>query len=193
MFKSILSIICFLGISFTQIQYGGSPKFYDDRTLDVSFIAVDQSQHINRSSHPMVFQFGNEYSYEYNILENASSIINDNEITYIFGIESRGAFGIGLYFDQFVLSQNSKLFIYDEDQSFFMGSFDSRNNKAQMELTTSLVKSDRIIIELTVPENEAEEVLLNVNTVIHDFTDIRNYYDTAQNDREDCNLNVIKM
>jgi len=191
MIKSILSIICFLGISFTQIQYGGSPKFYEDRTLDVSFITVDQSQNINRLSHPMVFQFGNEYSFENNILENASSIINDNEITYIFGIESRGAFGIGLYFDQFVLSENSKLFIYDEERTYILGSLTAGNNKLTGDLATSIIKGDKIILELTLPLSEIDQISLHLNSIVHDFTDINNYHNTINNDREDCNTNVI--
>ena len=191
MFKLILTIFCFLGLSFSQIQYGGMPNFYDNRDEVINFYQVDPSDLVDRNFHPMVFQFGHEYDVDIDFMELATIIDNGNELTYYLGIESYGAYALGLNFNEFYLTENSELFIYDEDQSFFMGSFDSRNNKAQMELTTSLVKSDRIIIELTVPENEAEEVLLNVNTVIHDFTDIRNYYGTAQNDREDCNLNVI--
>ena len=191
MFKLILTIFCFLGLSFSQIQYGGMPNFYDNRDEVINFYQVDPSNLVDRNFHPMVFQFGHEYDVDIDFMELATIIDNGNELIYYLGIESYGAYALGLNFNEFYLTENSELFIYDEDQSFFMGSFDSRNNKAQMELTTSLVKSDRIIIELTVPENEAEEILLNVNTVIHDFTDIRNYYDTAQNDREDCNLNVI--
>ena len=55
MFKSILSIICFLGISYAQIQHGGIPAFYDDRTSEFNFITIDKSQVIDRNFHPMVF------------------------------------------------------------------------------------------------------------------------------------------
>ena len=73
MIKSILSIICFLGISFAQIQFEGNPKFYDTREFNLNFLSVDQSQLANRSYHPMVFQFGNEYEFSVDVLENAVS------------------------------------------------------------------------------------------------------------------------
>ena len=87
MIKSILSIICFLGISFSQIQFEGNPKFYDTRELELNFLSVDQTQLANRSYHPMVFQFGNEYDLSINVLENAVSINNNNEISFLLGIE----------------------------------------------------------------------------------------------------------
>ena len=191
MIKSILSIICFLGISFTQIQYGGTPKFYNDRSLDLNYITVNQSESIDRSFHPMVLQFGNEYSMQIGILENASSIIDNDEITYVVGIESRGAFGIGLYFDQFNLSPNSKLFIYDEERTYALGSLTSNNNKLTGDLSTSIIKGDKIIIELSAPLNEVDQIILHLASIIHDYTDINNYFNLLDNDREDCNINVI--
>ena len=53
-----------------------------------------------------------------------------------------------------------------------------------------MIKSDRIIIELNIPENELNDFKLNINSIIHDYTDINNYFDTASN-REDCNTNII--
>jgi hypothetical protein len=52
-------------------------------------------------------------------------------------------------------------------------------------------KSDYIIIELTVPGNEAADVRLNLGSIIHDYTDIMGYYSLeSQSNREDCNENV---
>ena len=190
MIKSILSIICFLGISFTQIQFEGNPKFYDTRELDLNFLSVDQSQLANRSYHPMVFQFGDEYEFSVDVLENAVSINNNNEISFLLGIESSGAFGIGLYFDQFNLSQNSKLFIYDSNRTYILGALTSKNNKPTGDLATSIVKSDKIILELSVPLNELGQISLHLSSIVHDYTDINNYYNTSQS-REDCNTNVV--
>ena len=62
MFKSLLTIICFLGLSLCQIQYGGSPDYYQNRAADINFIQIDQSNIVDRNFHPMVFQFGNEFN-----------------------------------------------------------------------------------------------------------------------------------
>ena len=38
MFKSILTVLCFIGFTFSQIQYGGIPEFYENRTSDINFM-----------------------------------------------------------------------------------------------------------------------------------------------------------
>ena len=81
MIKSILSIICFLGISFCQIQYGGTPSFFTDRSNEINFIQIDQSDVIDRDFAPMVFQFGNEYNVDINILSEATVIQEGQNIT----------------------------------------------------------------------------------------------------------------
>jgi hypothetical protein len=66
------------------------------------------------------------------------------------------------------------------------------NNKDSEVLSTSIVKSDHVIIELTVPQNEIKNIKLHINSIIHDSTDILNYYNnSSSNSREDCNINVI--
>ena len=65
------------------------------------------------------------------------------------------------------------------------------NNKSTNSLTTSVVKGENIIIELSVPQEEIKDIRLNIDTIIHDQADIMNYYNTIDSDREDCNINVI--
>ena len=158
MFKSILSILCFVGFLFSQIQYGGIPEFYENRTMEINFIQIDKSLEVDRNFAPMVFEFGNEYDVNIDFIENATIITDGNINTYFLGIESQDAYAIGINFDEFYLTPNSKLFFYDEEQTIYMGLFDSRNNKPNDVLTTSLIKSDRIIIELTIPIQELNDL-----------------------------------
>ena len=124
---SILFILLFANI-FAQISYGGSPKFYD-RQENIEFIEPDRDNIIDRDFSPMVFQFGEEYAINLNILDVATPIIDNGIYTYLLGISSPGAYGIGFIFDDFYLSNNSTLFIYDENKTMFLGSFTSENNK----------------------------------------------------------------
>ena len=154
MYRSVFSIICFIGLSFSQIQHGGKPQFIDGIELDINFIQIDKDNIIDREIHPMVFQFGHEYDVNIDFFNDATLIqAGDNNI-YLLGIESSGAYSIGLNFNEFYLTQHSRLFFYDDERSFIIGSFDQRNNKPTQSLTTSLIKSDRIIIELSIPQNE---------------------------------------
>ena len=191
MVNSLVLIICLIGFSFPQIQYDGNPQFFDNSYLDIDYIQIDQNNIIDREFHPMVFQFGHEYDVNIDFFKEATLIKEDDKNIYLLGIKSPGAYAIGINFNEFYLTQNSKLFFYDEEQSFYIGSFDHRNNKPTQSLTTSLIKSDRIIIELSIPFYELNEIKLNIDTIIHDYTDINNYFTTLNSNREDCNINVI--
>ena len=69
--KSILTIISFIGVSFCQIEYGGSPIFFDSRSLDINIIYPDASNIIDRNFNPMVFEYGFEYEMDIDFLEEA--------------------------------------------------------------------------------------------------------------------------
>ena len=192
MIKLILNIIFLISLSFCQIQYEGIPKYFNSRIDNLVSLSTEQSSIIDTDFDPMVFKYGDEYSFDVNILESSLVISDDQEVTYLLGIQSRGAFGIGINFSQFFLSENAKLYIYDFGQTYYIGSFTSLNNKDSEVLSTSIVKSDHVIIELTVPRNEMKNIKLHINSIIHDSTDILNYYNnSSSNSREDCNINVI--
>ena len=190
MIKSAVYILFIFTILFGQIEKGGTPRFYNQRTSDIDYITPNTQQVVDRDFHPMVFQFGNEYELNIDIMEEALIIESNNESSFILGIESPGAYGIGLNFGEFNLSNNSKLFLYNEDRDFKIGALDSDNNKPENNLTTTIVKGDKIIIELTVPNNEINSTTLKLASIIHDYTDIMNYYNTSNSNREDCNTNV---
>ena len=157
MINRIIYILLITANLFAQIQKGGFPKFYNNRSSNPDYITVNSDKEINRDFHPMVFQFGYEYEMDLNILEESLIIENNDESTFIIGIESAGAYGIGLNFSEFYLTENSKLFLYDEDRTFKLGALDSDNNKPSNSLTTTIIKGSRIIIEF---EMESVGVIL---------------------------------
>ncbi len=90
----------------------------------------------------------------------------------------------------FYMSDNSTLFLYDRDQTMFLGAFTNQSKKESNVFPTSVIKSDHIIIELNVPESELDNVRLNLGTIIHDYEDIMGYFTDDSSNREDCNINV---
>ena len=187
---TILFIFIFISNLFSQISHGGIPRGYDNRDLNHMILSYDINNVIDREFHPMVFQYGNEYDVDFNIL-NIIPEINDMEYTYYLEVNSIGAYGIALIFDDFYLSDNSELFLYDKERTMLLGSFTSENNKLENIFPTSVIKSDHIVIELNVPIEELGQSRLNLGSFIHDYIDIMGYYTIEEfMDREDCNINV---
>jgi hypothetical protein len=139
----------------------------------------------------MVFQFGEEYAVNLNVLDISNPIIDNGSYTYLLGVSSPRAYGIGFIFDDFYLSENSTLFIYDQERTMFLGSFTSENNKDSFILPTGITKGDQVIIEVNIPEDELGITRLNIGSLIHDYEDIMGYFNESSNsNREDCNINV---
>ena len=161
-------LLLLLTLSFSQIQYAGSPFYKPDNTK-INFINIDHNNLIEYDLHPMVLQYANEYSVDVNIPLSATKVVGQYKTTFYLGIESEGAKAIAFHFDQFKLTKNSKMYIYDEEQTMFIGSFNSKNNDFTGEKSTALVKSDRVIIELTVPNNEVRDLALNLSVVFFAF------------------------
>ena len=187
---SILFILICCANLFAQISQGGIPKYFEEE-IQLDYIEINRNNLVDRNFAPMVFQFGDEYQLNINVLEQTEPIIENGIHTYLFGVTSKDAYGIGFIFDDFYLSENSTLFIYDRDRTMFLGAFTSANNKETNIFPTSIAKGDHIIIELNIPESELGISHLNIGTLIHDYLDIMGYFTETQPNREDCNINVV--
>ena len=77
----ILFTILLLSMSYTQISQGGNPKYllWD---IQINSIEPDINNLVDRDFHPMVFQYGDEYSVNIDVLESASLIVENNLYTY---------------------------------------------------------------------------------------------------------------
>ena len=187
--KKYILLICSLSqILLSQISQGGTPKYPQNQ--DLVYLEPSTDLVIDRNFNPMVFQYGNEFLMNLDVLNKSSLMIEDNIHIYTLGIHSHGAYGIGLIFDNFVLSDNSELYFYDRERSMYLGSFNSSNNKSDQVFPVSIIKSDYIIIELSIPAEEVDIVRLHLGSIIHDYTDIMGYNLSESSNREDCNLNV---
>lgn len=62
-----------------------------------------------------------------------------------------GAVGVGLYFKNFKLVNDSRIFVYSSDKQHVIGAFTERNNHSSGLFATEVVKGDNIFIEYSVP------------------------------------------
>jgi len=187
--KYLNLILILFTFSFSQIQYAGAPV-YQPNSEKINFITIDHENLIEYDLHPMVVHYAHEYAVDINVPKMATKIIGPYKTTFYLGIESEGAMSIGFHFNQFQLTNHTEMFIYDEEETMYIGSFNSKNNDFTGEKSTAVVKSDRVIIELTVPNNEVRDLALNMSIVTHDFLDFMNFHGDQTSDRVDCNDNV---
>ena len=190
--KNYLIFILFTAYIYPQIQQGGYPNFIKTKSIEtIKSIVISKEDLIEKDFHPMVFQFGDEYSINYDVIQNIVPIYNNGVYTYLLKIHSKDAYGLGLIFNDFYLSKNTSLYLYNEEGSMYLGAFNYKNNKKSNIFSTSILKNDNIIVELNIPEYELGESRLNIGSLIHDYKDIMGYFSNSSNStREDCNINV---
>ena len=114
--KKTILLAIYINLLAAQIQYSGSPIFYNQQFERINSIQINQNTIIDRNFDPMVFQFGREYLADIDVISEAEVILNqDNTYTLLLSVSSEGAYGLGLNFSDFHLSPNASLFFYDEE------------------------------------------------------------------------------
>ncbi len=189
--KILYSLFLMLTSLFSQISHGGSPHYLDDfNNVPVVFSNNQNKVLYDRDNVPEYFIFGDEYIVDIDFFNEAVCypVLGGN--VYLLSIKSSGAKSIGLEMDSFFLSPGLEMFVYSYDRSMFIGSFTSRNNKLHNKFSTTLVKGDQIIIEVFIPSNIINESVFKISKIIHDFSDLLNFYSNQDIDRNNCNINV---
>ena len=88
-------------------------------------------------------------------------------------IASPGALSLGVFFDEFELTQGSQLFLYDPEREQVLGAYTARNNNDNGALTIQPVRGDRVVLELVLQASSVQDLpRLHVGEVIYDYRDV---------------------
>ena len=148
--------------AYAQIDHVGSPlswnisqAWIDDSNwetlpaINVSNLLLEDESEMADKSLPFRFAYASEVNFNFGNSGTWTNLHNGDRI-WMLGIESAGAFSLGLSFSEFNLPPGAKLYIYTEDHHEFIGPFNSESNRST-QLTTPPVHDDRIIVEYYEP------------------------------------------
>ena len=84
-----------------------------------------------------------------------------NETTDIWRltIDAPGAMGLTLFFDQFNLPPDARLFVYNPTRTQLLGAFTSLNNNKLSTFATALIQGGKLTIEYNAPKGTAQPIL----------------------------------
>ncbi len=94
---------------------------------------------------------------------------NDGKSIWRLGIRAEGALAIGLYFKDFKLPQNARLFIYSPDHQQILGAYSYKNNRESGLFGTELIDGDYCIIELDVSGDEQQIEPFTIREVLYAY------------------------
>ena len=183
-----------------QLSNGGAPlTFYTTVNIPqnvpkVVLPALDNTQEEIRTQNIANNTFMNYYG---TIVDQSISIRNqgvsiplsDGGTLWLLEIESPGAYGMQLYFDQFNLPPGARLFFYNEQRDMVFGAYTDQNNQQNPNLEfpfgTDYLEGDKMIVEYYEPANVSFSGQLNVGKVVHAFENL-----TDLNKSLSCELDV---
>jgi hypothetical protein len=186
----VLSILSGKG-AFAQISYGGTPLFPNSSPLKESaFLArtnraeliemsafnldsVLRKDALNEGNMRGSFQFAHKFFTHIERGKDGNEwVLGDGTQIWQVAIRSQGAYSINLLFTEYHVPEGARLFLYNEDHSYILGSYDHRNNSPSGLLPTQPVAGETIIVEYSEPADAAFRGRLTIGDVNHDYRDI---------------------
>ena len=154
-----------------------------DKPTGIDSIAQLESQ--NGES----FKFAQLVPVQIDILEEATSYVQNNKTFYLLKIDALDAKGLSLYFDKFWIPSSGQLMIYNEDKSEVFGPFTSSDNHESGVYALPIINNDHIIIEYVQSVNEGSDPLLFIDKVAYAYKSIGGQLG-GYNDSEYCQVNA---
>jgi hypothetical protein len=181
---SILALLIYIPGLFSQIQQGGQPIAkvapYPAEQLMAgkSVVELSQQQLLEKDYfRNYETRAGEALHAGFNIPSAISPLTHgtwtnqgDTLMVWQMLIESPGALGIGLILEDFYMTGNTSIFLYDPSLEHVIGSFNHKNNNPHNLLSTQLIPGEQLIIEYREPKPVSGNLFLSsfeISSVIH--------------------------
>lgn len=202
--KKILLFLfaCVLAFStYAQISHGGKPKSFQFDALksnidfkimpEIDIEALMEEDAIDESYGDIPWRFGKEMEVNFS-LENSGTweTLDNGDRIWRLEITSYGAYSLNLIYENFNLPVGAEFFVYNEQRSHIIGSFNHLNNKPGGTFATVPVRGETSVLEYYEPAVVKGQGTITVSYVIHAYKDILNIADKGFGSSGACNINV---
>lgn len=188
--------------SFAQISKTGTPKSVSSQeksilksvkyksmpTVNIAALKIEDDINDQRKDRPWRFGQNIEVSLTPENSGSWDTLSNGSKI-WRLGINSPGALSLNLTFDRFVMPEGAEMYIYSEDMQHMLGAFTDANNREDGLFATTLLLTDKLIIEYNEPAKTLTKRDISISTVTHGYRGIKNF-EKSLGSSGSCNVNV---
>jgi len=196
-FFSFFLLVIYIN-SNAQISFGGAPASFDHPVLksipvfntpDFDYEQMLREDEANKGG-AKPYRFGKTHFVNINP-ENSGewTTLSSGDKVWMLQIHSKGAYSIGLFFDNFHLNKGVRLFVYSSDKSVVKGAFTEKNNKTNNTFVIGSTPGENIIIELDVPA-KMNYGTIELSGITHAYKDIFGKSINNTTSSGSCNVNV---
>mgnify|MGYP001185250841 CR=1 FL=1 len=178
-----------LPLSFTQNINSEIENIEFEKPNMEQVIADDNTKEKDR------YRYGVRVYTDININEHGTwTNLKDGHKIWQIKITIPDAIGLGLYYDEFWIPSNGKLYLYNENKSHLIGAFTSFNNHSSGVFATEVTAGENVILEYHQIGKSDKSVKLHINEICYayrgfDFTNFesrRGGFGSSDN----CEVNV---
>jgi len=174
---SLSFLLCFNFSLSAQISEGGEPLSFTSNSLQKKNIQKEQlpkmdvQQLIKEDKKSgRNFRFAAPINVDFNINKSGTwTKLKNGDRVWRLAIQSEGAEGIAVMYDDFYLPEGTKLFMYSADKKQILGAYTSKNNKATRKFITGLIFGDEIVLEVFEPAHQKGNTVLNIFKIQHAY------------------------
>ncbi len=148
--------------------------------VDHALLIAEDAAAFEDKSTPLRFAKSSLVDYS-NLNSGRWTNLNNGDRIWMLGIESQGAFSIGLSFSNFDLPQGASIFVYTENHTDYIGPLTLADNKLGQIMTLPPVHGDKIIIEYYEPYAYRGQGEFNISSVAHGYRDLKDQTILEQN------------
>lgn len=200
----LLITLVFAGhFSHAQISQGGIPLAFEsgDRYLSVPAVtvvpenleALKAEDAVNDQYKDIPYRFGAKIPVSLTLEDGEWEMLKKGNRVWRLAINSPGATSINFNFSTFNIPEGGAVFVYDADQTQYIGSFTHKNMQPHGGLGVSLIHSDHIIIEYFEPAAVAGQGVLEIDYITHGYRGLLLDQNAARGpfgNSGSCNINV---
>jgi len=153
-----------------------------ERTAEMNRRAVSQLKNLN---------YGVEQAVNADFMSEAAvQVLPNGDVLRQLTIKSPGALSINMVFSRFKLAKGSRLYLFNDDKTEYIGAHTSLNNNVNNMLGTELIHDDVAIIELVEPASAAGTSELVIGHIVHGYLDLEDELVKALNSSGSCEYDV---
>ena len=189
--KNIVPFICFVfchlmyaGPTTAQVSHGGKPlplsilRDANDRMYkEMPPFDLEETlrlDSLNESDMRSGFHFAYKFMTDFNRYNSGITFTQpDGTKVWRLGIYSPKALSLNIMFSEYKIPEGAQVFIYNEDQTHILGSFNHLNNSDLNVLPIAPIDGERLIVEYQEPANVSFSGELTVGEVNHGYKSLR--------------------
>ncbi len=183
---------------FAQISYGGRPASFNElqteKIPEISLPAPEsgaiRDEDIRNENMGFPRRVGISINAGIDVIRDGKlDVLPNGTKVWRIIITSKAALALGLYYDDFYLPGNCRMFVYDDAHQQVLGAYTLFNNRKNRLFSTGLISGDRLTVEIDADPGVSGLLSCNISDISYVYRDMPDFL-RNRGTADDCEVNI---